>query len=209
MKYSRFLIKATLVLFFIPSVSNAQFVKKFQWDFSGGALKAASKVIPTVEGGTHEIGDGIVLMGSTNIWYNVNRKISAGINFGLMSNVLFEGDDYSPDVSYVGFSGGFSAKYNFFDKKSIKAYGFTNLNFNIHSASIASYYRVYSDGSYTIKYYDRDEDFFGSLGGDFGVGLSTFFSKGFGMNFTLGYQNNCFYKGPAANLGFFIAFING
>ncbi len=38
MSYYRFLIKASLVLFLFPSISNAQFVKKIQWDFSGGAL---------------------------------------------------------------------------------------------------------------------------------------------------------------------------
>lgn len=209
MNLSKFLFNATLVLLLIPSFSNAQFVKKIQWDFSGGALQAASKAIPIVEGTTHEVGNGTVLTASTAIWYNVNRKISAGITGGVMTNLLFAGSNWSPEISYTGISGGLSGKYNFFDKKRLKAFGYANVNYNVHIVGISPYYKVYSNNSYTISFNGRREQLFSSLGADFGVGLSTFFSKGFGMNFTLGYQNNNFYKGPAANLGFFVAFING
>ena len=206
----------TIITIVTPTQSHAQFLKKFQWDFlTLGFSQAASKPIPTVDGTIHDIGNGELAMINTALWYNIDRKISVGVNAGILSNFTMfdrsEGIIIEPnDVRYNGFSMGISGKYIFFDKKWIKAFGQGGLNYTIGQALVPTYIKVYnpSDNSFYYHYHNRREAYYNSIGANLGVGASTFFSKGFGMNFILGYQNNNYYKGSYFNLGFFVAFIN-
>jgi hypothetical protein len=223
MKIKQLLTYLFLLVILAPVNLKAQFVKKIQWDFlTVGAQKAGSKTIPTPDGTPEEIGDGVVAMASTAIWYNVNRKVSIGITGEISSNFLFysfyDDERYfdtsvgSKQVRYTGYSAGVAAKYHFLDKKRLKAYGFTGINYFIHETWVPTYIYVYSPTDYndfTIRYHSRRKALHNSLGGKVGVGLTAFFSKGFGMNFDAGYQNSGYYKGPTFNMGFFVAFING
>ena len=208
-----FMLAATIAA---TSNAQAQFVKKYQWDFlTLGFLQAASKPIPTVDGTTHDIGNGELAMINTALWYNIDRKISVGITGGFLSNFTMfdrsEGILIEPkDVRYNGFSTGISGKYIFFDKRWFKAFGHGGVGYTFGHTLVPTYIKVYNpaDNSFYYLYTNRQVKYYNSMGVNFGVGATTFFSKGFGMNFILGYQNNGYYKGPYFNLGFFAAFKN-
>jgi hypothetical protein len=214
-RYLTFVLLATILLVAHTS-SHAQFLKKYQWDFlTLGVSQAASKTIPTPDGTPEDIGNGKMVMANTTLWYNINRNISVGVNGGILSNfpmfeTTHEGIGGTKDIRYNGFSSGLSGKYIFFDKKRIKTFGFGGVTYTIGEAMVPTYIKVYkpADNSFYYIYHNREQKFYNSMGANLGVGATTFFSKGFGMNFILGYQNNGYYKGPYFNLGFFRAFKN-
>lgn len=205
-----------MLLAVTPNPLHAQFLKKYQWDFlTLGVSQAASKSIPTPDGINEDIGSGNLVVASTTFWYNINRNISVGINGGVLSNFpMFEtthhGVGGTKDIRYTGFSSGLSGKYIFFDKKRIKAFGYGGLTYTIGEALVPTYIKVYdpADNSFYYLYHNREQKYYNTTGANLGIGATTFFSKGFGMNFMVGYQNNGYYKGPYFGFGFFGAFIN-
>jgi hypothetical protein len=119
--------------------------------------------------------------------------------------------DGKKDVRYTGFNVGLSAKYHFFDKKRFKAFAYTTVDRYFNELRTPTYFRIYDPSNtdnYTIQYHTRKTTFENSLGTSFGVGFSTFLSKGFGFTLSGGYHNNNYYKGSIVKLGFFFAFIN-
>ncbi len=207
---------AAIILFSFPSNTKAQFVKKIQWDISLGFSQVGSKPVTTIDGTPEDLGSGNLGLANSSLWYNLNRKMSIGLNAGVMSN--FPSYDTEPDatggtrdVRYTGFNVGLSAKYHFFDKKRFKAFAYTTVDQYFNELRTPTYFRIYDPSNtdnYTIHYHSRKITFQNSLGASLGVGFSTFLSKGFGLTLTGGYHNNNYYKGSIVKVGVFFAFIN-
>lgn len=215
MLINRKLILLAIVAFAFSVPSFGQFVKKYQWDISFVVSETASKPIPTPDGSLFDVGNGHIAGANTAFWYNLNRKVSIGINGGILSNFpSFDNvndDDVTKNIRYTGFSVGLSGKYNFFDKKRIKAFAMVSANQFFNELRTPTYFRIYDPGdteSYTYHYHGRKVSFQNSLGGSLGVGATAYLSKSFGLTISTGYQNNNYYKGPWGNLGFSFSFVN-
>jgi hypothetical protein len=191
-------------------------VKKAQWDFTWGGLSSSSKVIATPKGGTIDIGSIPLACASSTFWYNINRYISIGLQAGAMTNAIFLSSELNQDgvpkgIHYNSFNLGAYGKYHFFERKGFKAFASAGINHNFHISWVPTYYQLYNPPtftSFTYKFKGTKQQTSTSLGGDFNLGMTTHFSRGFGMTFQGGYLNNSYYKGPHVNIGFFFAFIN-
>jgi hypothetical protein len=214
LKIIRLFILAISISVAIPL--KAQFVKKAQWDFTWGGLSSSSKVIDTPAGGTIDIGSIPLGCTSSTFWYNITRNISAGLQSGAMTNAIFLSTELNQDgvpkgIRYDGFHFGAFGKYHFFERKGFKAFTSAGLTHTFHISWVPTYYQLYNPPTFTsstYKFKGTKKQTSTSLGGDFRLGITTHFSRGFGMTFQGGYLNNSYYKGPHASIGFFFAFIN-
>jgi len=198
----KLLILVIAIILAIPL--KAQFVNKAQWDFTWGGLSSSNKMIDTPAGETIDIGSIPLGCGSSTFWYNITRNISAGVQAGAMTNAIFLSTELNQDgvpngIRYDGLNIGTFGKYHFFERKGFKAFASAGLTRTYHIYWVPTYYQLYNPPtftSFTYKFRGTRRQTSSSLGGDFRLGITTHFSRGFGMTFQGGYLNNSYYKGP-------------
>lgn len=203
------LILAFLLLVITFSSAKAQFIKAFQWELTLGGSQAASKLIATPDGENYEIGMVPLAQANTTFWYNLNRSISLGVNGSFLTKYFSFNENDKKDVKYSGLSLGPLLKYNFLEKKKLKLFVAAGLTASYHDTWVPTYYAVYTLpglNEFVYEYRGRENVSKTTLGGDVKVGVNVHFTNSFGMLMQGGYQNNSYYKGPMANLGFFFAF---
>lgn len=168
--------------------ANAQFEKRMEIDIKGGAWLNKSEVL-VPDYGIFE--SRFISFIGADIFYNINRDFSIGINASLCSNGAVYNElnsTYFVDCSEFGGV----VRYYFLDKKRIKLFTKGSITYNKFHESDGSRYDIISDKKYS------------KLGGSISLGVKTYFSKSFGFILESGYIDNGYDSGFNLIGGFFI-----
>lgn len=230
-------MKKTIFIFFLifNVAVQAQFTKKMQVDFSIGFWIVGNKEISLPLETSYNYGEETApYIGELNFWYNINQRISIGLNTGFVGSQQFfyeANNDFNENViappngdasntqydkgyisDYYAAKAGIGSKYNIVDHKKFKFYAKGSIFYNAHYIYVHPY-SIVNSGDYPfspkIYYHDgRELDLKYSFGTELGMGLKSHFSKGFGLIIETSYSVNGFYRGLKIQTGLFFGFIN-
>lgn len=210
-------MKHLLILFLlgISIQASAQFAKKMEFAGKAGLLMTNEKIIYQDYGQGLDIGQYPLFTSHLDIWYNVNRSVSVGLNFNFTSNDFttynFENEEFEDAfIYYYSIGGGLGVKYYFVNLKKLKVFVKGNLQYNVHDIYYGTPILVnIGDYPFETKYFvseygDYDNTLEFGLGGEITLGMKAYFSKSFGFVLEPGYFTNAFYSGFFISGGFFI-----
>jgi hypothetical protein len=202
-------------MFFMSNV-QAQFTKKMELNLSGGIWSVASKQIDIPQVGAYEFGDMLQPIGRLNLWYNLSREYSLGLNFGgagFAEGVIYSNSDpLELEYEYYNLYLGVGFKYNFLVRKKIAFYARISANLNFHSIETIQYLLVNSSSNsdtpsaFFLGEGYSDYNIYLKPGIEFATGLKVYFTKSVGTILDAGYSANGYFNGPMATLGFFFDF---